>query len=68
MKNCQGYDLGVGLISTSNRNLDVIKRPVQGFDAPITVGWVSKAGHTLSHPAEQFVELLQKYCQDYQDP
>ena len=42
----------------------VIKRPIKGFDDPITIGWVCQKAHTLSQPAERFIQLLQKYGRD----
>ena len=52
MQQCQGYDLGTGFISESNGAQGVIKRPIKGFDDPITIGWVCQKAHTLSQPAE----------------
>ena len=60
MQQCQGYDLGTGFISESNGAQGVIKRPIKGFDDPITIGWVCQKAHTLSQPAERFIQLLQK--------
>ena len=31
---------------------------------PITIGWVCQKAHTLSQPAERFIQLLQKYGRD----
>ena len=64
MQKCQGYDLGTGFISESNEAQGVIKRPIKGFDDPITIGWVCQKAHTLSQPAERFIQLLQKYGRD----
>ena len=64
MQKCQGYDLGTGFISESNGAQGVIKRPIKGFDDPITIGWVCQKAHTLSQPAERFIQLLQKYGRD----
>lgn len=64
MQQCQGYDLGTGFISESNGAQGVIKRPIKGFDDPITIGWVCQKAHTLSQPAERFIQLLQKYGRD----
>ena len=64
MQQCQGYDLGTGFISESNGAQGVIKRPLKGFDDPITIGWVCQKAHTLSQPAERFIQLLQKYGRD----
>ena len=64
MKECQGYDLGTGVISASNHAQGVVKRPLQGFDTPVSIGWICQKGHTLSRPAEQFLKILQKYCKD----
>ena len=64
MQKCQGYDLGTGFISESNGAQGAIKRPIKGFDDPITIGWVCQKAHTLSQPAERFIQLLQKYGRD----
>ena len=64
MQQCQGYDLGTGFISESNGAQGVIKRPIKDFDDPITIGWVCQKAHTLSQPAERFIQLLQKYGRD----
>ena len=58
------HDLGTGFISESNGAQGVIKRPIKGFDDPITIGWVCQKAHTLSQPAERFIQLLQKYGRD----
>ena len=42
----------------------MIKRPIKDFDDPITIGWVCQKAHTLSQPAERFIQLLQKYGRD----
>ena len=64
MKECQGYDLGTGTVSAGNRELGVVKRPIVGYDDVITIGWICQKGHTLSQPAERFIQLLQKYGRD----
>lgn len=64
MANCQGYDLGTGFISTSNRALGVVKRPLRGQDSLITIGWICQKAHVLSQPAERFVKILESHCVD----
>lgn len=64
MVRCQGYDLGNGIISVSNKRQGVVKRRVEGLDAPVSIGWVSRRGQALSAPALEFVKALEMYCRD----
>lgn len=64
MVRCQGYDLGNGIISPGNKRQGVVKRPVEGLDAPVSIGWVSRRGQALSAPALEFVKELDIYCRD----
>jgi DNA-binding transcriptional LysR family regulator len=64
MTNCNGYDLGCGVISPSNRALGVVKRPVSGFDTPLSIGWIHRRSHALSPLAAEFVTYLEKFCLD----
>ena len=64
MVRCQGYDLGNGVISPGNKRQGVIKRPVEGLDAPVSIGWICRRGQSLSAPAAEFVKALETYCRD----
>lgn len=64
MTMCNGYDLGNGIIAPSNRGWGVVKRPVEGFDAPISIGWICHRAHMLSPFAAEFVENLKKLCEE----
>lgn len=59
MLRSKGYDLGTGLIVSSNRDLGIVKRPVTGFDTPVSIGWICHKSHILSAPAAKFVNYLQ---------
>lgn len=58
MITCNGYDLGSGVIAPSNKALGIVKRPLDGFDMLISIGWICRRGHTLSPLAQKFVENL----------
>lgn len=64
MLTCNGYDLGNGVISPGNKALGIVKRPVDGFDTPISIGWISRKSHTLSSLAKQFLDCLALLCVD----
>lgn len=64
MTACNGYDLGSGVISPSNKAYGIVKRPVEGFDMPISIGWVCRKFHVLSPLAEEFVKCLETMCLD----
>lgn len=64
MTACSGYDLGSGVISPSNKAYGIVKRPVEGFDMPISIGWVCRKSHVLSPLAEEFVKCLETMCLD----
>jgi Transcriptional regulator len=62
MTMCNGYDLGNGVIAPSNRAQGIVKRPVEGFDTKIAIGWICHKGHTLTPLAAEFVENLKALC------
>ena len=41
-----------------------VTRRVEGLDAPVSIGWVSRRGQALSAPALEFVKELDIYCRD----
>ena len=58
MTTCGGYDLGIGVIAPSNKALGIEKRPIEGFDQPISIGWICQKSYTPSPLAAKFVENL----------
>lgn len=65
MTTCNGYDFGSGIISPSNRAQGIVKRPVAGFDMPISIGWICRKSHVLSPLAAEFVKYLEILCDDH---
>lgn len=64
MLTCNGYDLGTGVVSKSNWEQGIVKRPLQGFDISVSIGWICKKGHVLSQPAAKFIKYLEQFCVD----
>lgn len=64
MSACNGYDVGCGIISKSNKEYGIIKRPFAGVDIPISIGWVRRKSTPLSPLAKEFVRQLAIFCQD----
>lgn len=60
----KGYDLGNGVIAPSNKAQGIVKRPITGFDMPISIGWICQKGHVLSLLASRFVENLKALSVD----
>jgi DNA-binding transcriptional LysR family regulator len=59
MTQCGGYDMGCGVISPSNKALGIIKRPVDGFDMELSIGWIHRKYQELSPIAVKFVKELE---------
>ncbi len=64
MTACNGYDFGIGVISEGNKALGIEKRPIEGFDQPISIGWICRKAHVLSPLAAEFVENLKTFSVD----
>lgn len=64
MTTCNGYDLGIGVITPSNRLQGIEKRPVEGLDQPISIGWICRKSYILSPLAAEFVEILKTFSTD----
>ena len=58
MTTCGGYDLGIGVIAPSNKALGIEKRPIDGFDQPISIGWICQKSYEPSPLAAEFLENL----------
>lgn len=63
MEKCQGYDLGTGVITRSNRQAGVVSRPVKELDFPVSIGWICQKDHILSPPAAKFINYLRTFSQ-----
>ena len=48
----------IGVIAPSNKALGIEKRPIEGFDQPISIGWICQKSYTPSPLAAKFVENL----------
>lgn len=54
----QGFDMGTGVLSRSNREHGVIRIPVKNYDMPIEIGYICRKGHKITPLAEEYIRCV----------
>lgn len=54
----QGFDMGTGVLSRSNRKYGVVRIPVKDYDMPVEIGYICRKGHKLSPLAEEYIRCV----------